>query len=234
MYHTGGSDGVSSMREREWGHHWLLQAWGNLSANFWPELNTNIQTQHAAAAGENPEHCPALMQHFKTISKTSGAGFVRPCGGVGSKENNVKIIYSATMLCRGIGGTICGGIGHACVFSLVWSGSGYDCMYEGVKGRLCVWKHIDSLSDPYIGPQQWQTYSPWHCRNHLFNALLILHLAAHIKHEFASIWLHVNVNPHLIYNYKMKFNAPLTYKHQHQLIYNTCQLNYICMQIFAS
>lgn len=116
-------------------------------------LNTNVQTQHAAAAGENPEHCPAPMQHFKTISKTSGAHLVRPCGGVGNKENNVKIIQRATMSCRGVGGTICGGIGHACVFSLVWSGSGYDFMYEGVKGRLCVWKHIDCLSDPYTGPQ---------------------------------------------------------------------------------
>lgn len=71
MYHMRGSDGVRSMMEQEWGHRWLLQAWDNLAANFWLELNTNAQTQHATAAAErtNTQHSPALMQLFKTNKK---------------------------------------------------------------------------------------------------------------------------------------------------------------------
>lgn len=203
---TRGSDGVSLMREREWGHRWLLPAWGNLSANFWPELNTNIQTQHAAAAGENTEHCPALMQHFKTISKTSGAGSVWPCGGVGKTENNVKNNpHSSTVVPRRRRDYLRRDWTRVCIFP----GVKWKWIWSHVWGRkratMCLKTYRLSvcLSDPYIGPQRWQTYSPWHCRNHLFNALLMLHPAAHIKHEFAGISLHVNVNPRLIYSNKI-------------------------------
>lgn len=175
MYHMRGSDGVRPMMEREWGHRWLLQAWDNLAANFWPELNTNAQTQHATAAGErtNAQHSPALVQLFKTNKKI----YVQVCltllgWGVGQKkENNVKNNPTTTLCCGldvatdvGVTGLFVERLDTLRVFSLVRSRSGYDRMYEGVKGRLCVWKHIDCLpvclSACLTLAQQWQTYPP--------------------------------------------------------------------------
>lgn len=180
MYHMRGSDGVRSMMEREWGHRWLLQAWDNLSVNFWPELNTNAQTQHATAAGgrTNTQHSPSLMQLLKTKQKNNNSctSLFDLVDGGKRKKTMSKIIQQQCCAVASVWRQMWAWRYYLwrdwtrCVyFPLVWSRNGYDHMYEGVKGRLCVWKHIDCLSVCLTLAQQWQTCPPRHCCNHLFN-----------------------------------------------------------------